>query len=617
MFSTSSLKTICALFVLLLLAVPSTIFAVTLASGNSYSYVKLKKKVLEKVPELSSEQRLLRGEAKTRKMQMAFEYDEMFEEHKAKIRRLGEQISQLAELEDNFKNIDYLKQQKVLKTRILANKIEDFRVSYAGVYIPVVVAGYIEVPSDKDAAKEGILHNFLSKQVMEEFGIDRVWSEKIIQDNTLVNEDIITRRIGTIELDGTKGFDRNFLNYTPEGTRFLSIYFFRFKPFDAVDKEALKNKETGDKSNGLGPNSIEHWNLSQPASVLRLKSFIAKQFPDEAVSYQKELETYIGSLKNLDGRIEKGKERAEEVIARLNRILLKSQSDMAFIDKNIRQLENQNSTIISSFDPADNVSEHNVIALKDQLITKKKELENAFEYSFILMGESSASSYEQSMKNAINEMFDKLKSLSQKKSIDITTTVSSGVVTNGEAAVSNFEESFSNVTIYPYVAGSKVGALMSVSVRYDRASDRHRGGNTRSSDVVQSSNLKGSDFVESAAGLNINLKFIKEPGNASNYFFISKMPVTKKQFLKFSDKLGNYMGQQCLSRLGDDEYYVQYPEHFPLLCVNSDGQSAFVEWLQRTTGKAYKLPEAKQQQLAGAYGLTDSSSDVFRVVLEQ
>jgi hypothetical protein len=593
------------LLVAVLLMLPSSAAAFKLQNDGRFpSLPRLQSEVLKNLSLLVLEPKMLKEQAKIRKMKMAFEYDDIFENYKTRLRRLSDEITLLSEVEDNLKNIQFLTRQREMYEKNVAKKIDDFRNSHASVYIPIVMAAYIEVPSSKDDQKVEFLETALTREILGKYGVDKLFSQKITEGGALVEDVLHHQTMGTLEEDGTKSLDIDFIDRNTQTTKFLTIYFYRFKPFETVGG-AAGARRLEQSSTDL---NLRVWDISTLDNLEELYGFINSRFPRQYGASQGELVSYIQSLKGLSEKIESGEKRVEYVISSLNRLLIKSKGELRNIDGKIRQLEQQNETIYRDMGLKQALPVEQISRLIGDKQSEKEKLEGVFDYKFILIEEASSRNYSRGLEQSVEEIFTKLTTMIRKKNVDLETAISGGQLQSQEGRVYTFKEEFTDLELFPYVDADKVGVLLSVSVRYNRAgsvpvkAQAHNGG--------------GKDFTESFGDLTLKMRWIDSSTSAQGGVNFSRNPISKRQFQLFADDLRPHIDKSCATRLGDSGYPENYPANFPMLCVSTSGAEAFVSWLKEKTGRNFRLPTDQEFGTASSYGIFSSADDIFYLVLD-
>lgn len=568
-------------------------WALRIPLGNEEDIDIVKTRVISKVDQILNEAPKERSEAQAKKMDIIFQFENEYEDYKSRLRRLSEEIIFLTEIRGNLLKIENSKRIRKKIKKDLDSRLQVFRANHADVYIPVVGVSYIKIPMKQEGRKQKILSPFILAKLINRYGLKNLAASTVVENGIVVHDYIRLDSLGAMESDGIRGFDGVPLIYRDaqhRKTQFVTVWFLRFMPF--ADISGMKAPALGKADNV----DTQWWDLSAPQEVTELKRFVQYRFPQKADLFLAELGQYHSSLGNLQEQIDKANNRIDDVLAGIELIIAKYRRDDTFHVNNIKSLENRNRILLNQFQLS-SASSSKVEAMRSKREAEKAALENGFEYKFVMMQDLPARELDTGIKQAIEQLFGRLKTVVQKKSMGITTVVMDYVLAEyREQPSERYRSMFSEADVHYYVEGDKTGVLLSLGVLYT----------SKSKEELKP--IVADRYIEDAGGLQVVMKSVGDS------LFISP-EITKEQFMKFLKQNRTQISwlrpePYCTPSVLDD-----YPDDFPVICISDQAKYAFALWLSQKSGRTYRIVTQKDQMAAAESGIYIDESE-FRVVTE-
>lgn len=569
--------------------------------------------VIEKI---SRGDRIIKEDARRKRMEICSEFETRFEDYKLRLRKLGDEIVFLNDLKHNLRDIKYWESRRQEINKAFDQKISTYLNNNSDVYIPLVYAGFIELPITHRQLKYRLIRSKLLIEMIERYGVEKIWSstrtqiKRDVSGHEVENETdlrslIRLKQRGAIEQDGIRNFEyRDLVHRTPEVTKCLTVGLYRFKPFALSSDSADENNKGPVVPRGLDF-SFNSWNLADAGALEKMKLRIRSEF-EQCKSFLNHLEEYLDSLGDLSKETERSKERIAYVLGRIESMNEERRKRLEMVDLNIERLRDINEKLKDRLEISGALTEEEKI---EDIIREKKRkktaLEKDFQYRFVLMAESSESRLETAVRHSLESVFDELGQMIKKQTMSIETVIENGVLEDVDEVLTVYKPEFKHIYVQQYLAGQAAGVIMMLDVKYDK---------TGADDSPSSRGF----YVEDAAGMELKMVEVKPDNTEDNSapFYISATEITKSQFFNFIDSANidksRFFKGNCKWLLSD------YPENYPMLrkCIPGSSEiEGFLDWLNEESTKPYRymLPNDGQIRRAMSEGVNPGRSG-FRVV---
>ncbi|MGM0452473.1 MAG: hypothetical protein ACQERN_04860 [Thermodesulfobacteriota bacterium] len=557
--------------------------------------------------------RILKAEARRKRMEIASEFETKFEDYKLELRQLGDDIISLNDLKQNMQSIEYWQDRKKDINESFRQKIQTYLNNNADIYIPVVYAGFIELPITMRNRKYQLIQKQLLTDLIERYGIETIFSQTELQNGDQLYDLIRTKQRGAIEQDGIRNFEfRDLVYRTPEITKCLTVGFYRFKPF-AQKRKKGRAQNSGSEMPGTSKFRFDSWNLADPESVAQMKTHIQKEF-EQPEAFLQHLDKYLDSIENISKEMQRARQRISYIVKRMKELDDERKSRLEMVDSNTERLEMINRNLIDRL----NLSGPVDVETLDRMIANKKRrktaLEKNFQYRFVLMAESDESRLETAVKNSLESIFDDLALMIKKQTMTIETVIANGSLKEIDETLTSYRPNFKSIYIQQYFAGQNAGVILVLDVKYGRKPREDTG--SAVSEETHSSEIQGASYFESAGGLDLKMIKVNDSFTDGEPFYISESEITKAQFYRFIQAenidTSRFFSGICPRILSD------YPDDYPMLkkCMSSRSKiDRFLQWLNETSNQPYRymLPSEKHYQQATARGIHPGNSG-FRVI---
>ncbi|MFW6099746.1 MAG: hypothetical protein ACOC90_00030 [Bacteroidota bacterium] len=566
----------------------------------------------ETIEKICRGDRILREDARRKRMEIASEFETRFEDYKLKLRQLGDDIVFLNDMKHNLRDIKYWETRRKEIDEAFDQKIHTYLNNNSDVYIPLVYASFVELPITYRQVKYRLIRSNLLLELIERYGVEKLWtitrmriaeygSGDESESESDFRESVRSKQRGTIEQDGVRNFEYRDLVYrTPEITKCLTVGFYRFKPF-ALDSEAANQEGTGPVIPGSLDFRFKSWNLADEEAFEKMKLHIKNEF-EQYESFLTQLEKYLNSLGDLSKEMERSKGRIAYVLQRIESMNEERKNRLEMADLNINRLKDINEKLKDRLDISGSLTQEAIEGMIREKRRKKAAMEKDFQYRFVFMAESPESRLETAVRHSLESVFDELGQMIKKQTMSIETVIENGVLQDLDESLVVYKPEFKNIYIRQYLAGQNAGVIVVLDVKYDK---------TDQEEAPQSRRF----YVENAAGMELKMVEIK-PENAAAPFYISETEITKSQFFEFLESENmdtpRFFKGNCEWLLSD------YPEDYPMLrkCIpGKAGIEKFLNWLNKESHRPYKymLPSEKQIRQAISDGINPGRSG-FRIV---